>query len=106
MPENSGTGEVSKFFGIDPAPFYNSGMGGSGGIGTARMNLSELANVVVTTPGASSMPPQPMATVDAGDASIPAQIAALVPGADAALVGPGPNASTGIDHPKMGFVSA
>jgi len=106
MPENSGTGEVSKFFGIDPAPFYNSGMGGSGGI--------EDAPGVVTTTFASSdrfiravpMPPQPMATVDAGDASIPAQIAALVPGADAALVGPGPNASTGIDHPKMGFVSA
>lgn len=87
-----------------PAGVVNesTGFAGSPGIGTNPENLTALARVVVTTPGASSVPDQPMATVDAGDASIPSQVAEYVAGYHDPLVGSGPIGDTGITHGRPG----
>jgi hypothetical protein len=101
MAENA---ETRVPFIVSPAIPYptSTGLPGSAGVGTSPENLTPLATTPISILGWSSQPPQPQYTTDVGDASVPSQIAALVPGADQALVGPGPNASTGIGHGHTG----
>jgi hypothetical protein len=89
--------------GLPTSGWYSTGMGGSPGVGDSPENLAPLATVVVTTPGASSVPSQPTAQVDAGDASVPSQVAGLMMGGEDVLTGPGPNVSTGIGGGHVGF---
>lgn len=68
----------------------STGLGaGSEGIGTDPVNLESLGRVIVTVPGSSSVPDQPMATVDTGDSSVPSQVQQFVAGHQDLLTGDG-----------------
>ena len=74
--QNSGQGEIGRFFGLDPGAYYGTGAGaGTPGIGAAAEHGQALAEVVVTIPGATSQGPQPSVTVGSDDTETPAAAA-------------------------------
>jgi hypothetical protein len=71
VPENSGTGEITQFFGMAPSGYYMTGMGGSVGVLATDTAGGVVGNPQVSLPLASSQVPsnRPTLAVTAGDTS-------------------------------------
>jgi hypothetical protein len=93
VPENSGTGEVTKFPGPDPGAYYSTGLDGSAS--TGAMESPPLMTVGIVPVYQSSQGDLDRVTVGVGDTfsasgDNPVVPSALVPGyADATGIGKG-----------------
>jgi hypothetical protein len=103
MPENSGTGEITKFPGPDPGVYYSTGLDGSASPDVASATAGpEVGRPVVSAVYVSSQLPEgrPTLPVTSGDTSgmsddQPVHESALLPGAAYA-------AETGIGRGRTG----
>jgi hypothetical protein len=77
MPDNSGTGEITKFPGPAPGAFYSTGMDGSDG--TAAMESPPLASVGIVPVYQSSQGDPDHVTVGTGDTFSSSSDSAVVP---------------------------
>jgi hypothetical protein len=94
MPDNSGTGEITKFPGPAPGAFYSTGLGGSDG--TAAMESAPLASVGIVPVYQSSQGDLDRVTVDVGDTFSSSSDSAVVE--SPLLPGSAYAAETGIGH--------
>jgi hypothetical protein len=65
VPENSGTGEITAFYGIAPGAYYGTGLGGSPG--TEAMESPPLMTARIVPVYQSSQGTLDPVTVDVGD---------------------------------------
>jgi hypothetical protein len=93
MPENSGTGEIAKFYGMAPGAYYGTGMAGSPG--TAALESPPLMSVGIVPVYQSSQGDLDRVTVDVGDTFSSSSDSAAV--ASPLLPGAGPGASYATD---------